>query len=125
MTDRTRSEALERSRRVRADVAATIPLDLPLLARLDWRMRVRELALFTTVVVAGMALSSWGRTHAQLTVSGLGIAVTAVGLNAFVLLMHEGMHGLLFPNRRWNWPCQPTSISCATAIVAIEWTTIG
>ena len=32
-----------------------------------------------------------------------GILVTAVALNTFPLLMHEGMHGVLFANRRWNW----------------------
>jgi fatty acid desaturase len=32
-----------------------------------------------------------------------GIAITAIGLNTFPLLMHEGMHGVLFPGRRTNW----------------------
>jgi len=33
----------------------------------------------------------------------LGILLTAVALNSFPLLMHEGMHGVLFPSRGWNW----------------------
>jgi fatty acid desaturase len=32
-----------------------------------------------------------------------GILFTAVTLNSFPLLMHEGMHGTLFPDRRQNW----------------------
>jgi fatty acid desaturase len=72
---------------------------LTALGRHDGRKRAAELAIFISLAAFGFLLSSLGSTPMLVA----GILITAVALNSFALLMHEGMHGILFSNRRWNW----------------------
>jgi fatty acid desaturase len=58
------------------------------LRQLDWAKRVGELLFFGGVLTLAWKLG-WP-------------PLAAVALNAFVLLLHEGMHGLLFQNPRAN-----------------------
>jgi fatty acid desaturase len=73
------------------------------LRRYDGRKRATELAIFVALAVAGFGVSIYARSMASAPLLTVGIIVTAVALNTFPLLMHEGMHGVLFSNRRWNW----------------------
>ncbi len=77
--------------------AELAPLLLP-----DWRKRAFELAFFFTLGAIGLGLSLSGLAGARWLLV-VGILVSALALNAFVLLMHDGMHYTLFRNRRWNW----------------------
>jgi fatty acid desaturase/membrane-associated phospholipid phosphatase len=73
------------------------PLFLP-----DARKRLAELGCFFTLASAGFGLSLWGwKTSLWPPLAG-GIVASAVALNAFVLLMHDGMHGTLFQKPAWN-----------------------
>ncbi len=74
----------------------------PLLA-LDWRSRALELVFFCTLAVAGFWCSLSGWTGGRWPLLAAGGLISAVALNAFVLLMHDGMHHTLFRNRTWNW----------------------
>lgn len=90
----------------RAMMVARIGAQLGALRRLDTGKRLRELAIFVGLWVGGMALV-WaglglapGLAHYGLRVAGTLAA--AVAMNAFVLLLHEGMHGTLFAGRALN-----------------------
>ncbi len=78
------------------------------LRRLDRAKRLAELAFFFALWLAGMALNLAGQlqtpglAHAAIRVAGT--LLTAIAINTFILLMHEGMHNILFANRvanRW------------------------
>src|SRR6185503_16624062 len=71
--------------------------------RYDGRKRAAELAVFVALAAAGFWVSIHARSAASAPMLIAGILVTAVALNTFPLLMHEGMHGVLFANRRRNW----------------------
>jgi len=71
--------------------------------RHDGRKRASELVMFLALAWAGFWVSTHARSVASAPMLAVGILVTAVALNTFPLLMHEGMHGVLFANRRWNW----------------------
>lgn len=82
--------------------------DYATLRRLDRTKRLAELAFFFVLWLAGMALNLGGQlqtpglAHAAARVAGT--LLTAVAINTFILLMHEGMHNILFANRvanRW------------------------
>jgi fatty acid desaturase len=73
------------------------------LTRHDRRKRLHELAVFAALAALGFATSIWARANGSTFMLVAGIVTTAVALNTFPLLMHEGMHGILFANRRWNW----------------------
>ncbi|HTM51517.1 MAG TPA: fatty acid desaturase [Bryobacteraceae bacterium] len=92
------SPALEATLQARHQLAASLGAQLDGLSSLDWRRRAGDLALFTGLCAAGMYLASRG--GGLLTAAGIGLA--ALGLNAFVLLMHEGMHDCLFRGRVAN-----------------------
>lgn len=73
--------------------------EIAILRRFSLGPRVLELLVFPLLWISGAALAS--------SLSGilpriLGTLLAALGLNAFVLLLHEGMHGTLFPSRFWN-----------------------
>ena len=77
--------------------------DFSAMTRHDGRKRAAELAIFVALAATGFLVSIWARSLSSTPMLTAGILVTAVALNSFPLLMHEGMHGVLFPNRRWNW----------------------
>src|SRR4051812_22170808 len=69
--------------------------------------RLAELAAFLSLWAAGAGLTlaahrllppGWPRTALYLP----GLLLSAVAINALVLLLHEGMHHTLFADRFWN-----------------------
>ena len=79
----------------RALLTAGIEPQVAALARPDGRKRAVEVAAFPLLWSAGIGctLAGWWP---------VGVALSAVALNAFVLLLHEGMHSVLFRNRLAN-----------------------
>jgi fatty acid desaturase len=85
----------------RRQMASGIEAQLAALRRLDTRKRVGELGLFVALFAGGAMLNSWGLgagsgawSHSLPRIAGTLCA--AVAINAFILFMHEGMHGTLF-----------------------------
>ena len=79
----------------RAELSHGLEAELEELVQLDWRKRAGEFAFFVALAAGGV----W------LTLDGFrlpGVIVTALAINAFGLLMHEGMHGVLFRSRTVN-----------------------
>ncbi len=97
------SEPVVATLRIRNRLAHSASTEIAELRRHDIRKRARELAVFATLAALGFSISIWARSVPSTAVLVMGILVTAVSLNSFPLLMHEGMHGVLFPSRRWNW----------------------
>jgi fatty acid desaturase len=68
--------------------------------RLDDLRRLGDLALYLGLWLAGAGLSLWSWTHlqggARLGLAALGWMLSAIALNAHILLVHEGMHSVLF-----------------------------
>ncbi len=89
--------------RIRNRLAQDVGQSLTELRRYNGRKRIAEFAAFLVLGVIGFSLSIWARPAQSTALLLAGILVTSVSLNAFPLLMHEGIHGVLFPNRRWNW----------------------
>ena len=85
---------------------AGLESEISSLARLDARKRWIEILFFPALWAIGAALTLQGlqTEHPILRIALClaGIAASAVALNAFVLLVHEGMHGVLFANRYAN-----------------------
>ncbi len=96
------SEALRATLKARTDLARGLEATLKSLTQHDGRKRAGEFLCFGALGFCGvwLTLASWHAGHTL--VMPLGITATALALNAFVLLLHEGMHDTLFPNRRWN-----------------------
>jgi fatty acid desaturase len=73
------------------------------------RTRLIELAAFPALWAAGAAMAAvtaWRMPAGgpRYLLIGLGVLLSAIAINALVLLMHEGMHGILFRNplaNRW------------------------
>ena len=89
----------------RAVLTAGLEPQVAALARPHVGKRAVELAFFPLLWAAGMAVTAaglrgGGAGHVALRV--LGVATSALALNAFVLLLHEGMHGVLFRGRFLN-----------------------
>jgi fatty acid desaturase len=91
----------------RAAVVAGIEDRVAPLRVFSLRHRAVELVVFPTLWLLGASLTlgvpecleaGW----LQWILVAVGILLAAVGLNAFVLLLHEGMHHTLFANRRLN-----------------------
>jgi fatty acid desaturase len=95
-------DALQQTIRARMNVSRGLEEQIALLSKLDWRMRLLELSCFGSLGILGVMLSVSGRNHGRWLLVAAGIATTALALNAFVLLMHDGMHDTLLGNRRWN-----------------------
>src|SRR5262249_26538548 len=95
-------QALENTLRVRRRLARCMEGEIARLARTDWRKRALEFLCFGSLGVGSVWLtaSSWAAARTWLT--PVGILGTALALNAFVLLMHDGMHSTLFRDRHWN-----------------------
>jgi fatty acid desaturase len=72
------------------------------LRRLDAHKRLKELGFFIALLLAGCLLNVGGISNAKLLYRVVGTILTTLALNSFVLLMHEGMHYVLFKNRRTN-----------------------
>jgi fatty acid desaturase len=89
--------------RIRKNLAREASKEFAALTRSDGRKRAAELAVFVALAGAGLWLSIHARSASSAPLLVVGILVTAIALNTFPLLMHEGMHGVLFVNRRWNW----------------------
>lgn len=75
---------------------------------LDRRRRAREIGTFAALFVLGAVASTAGATAADswagVVAYAAGIVACALAINAFVLLLHEGMHGTLFSSalaNRW------------------------
>jgi fatty acid desaturase len=83
----------------RAELSRGIEDQVDALRRHDGAKRALELALFPGLFTLGALLSAWssavldGPTATALSI--LGTAAAVVGLNAMVLLLHEGLHGVL------------------------------
>lgn len=106
MMDRAEELSLS-AQQARAFVLEGIEAELAGLRRFDTRKRLLELACFPTLwlISAGFTLlvhfemePGWART----VLSILGVLVSAVAINALVLLLHEGMHHTLFARPFWN-----------------------
>ena len=97
------SESVVETLRIRKSLAREASKEFAALTRSDGRKRAAEFAVFIALAGAGLWLSIHARSVTSTPLLAIGILVTAVALNTFPLLMHEGMHGVLFVNRRWNW----------------------
>jgi fatty acid desaturase len=87
----------------RRAVAGCVALDD--LRELSTAHRLRDLAVFVGMWGVGVALALWGLGLDGLwrvAAMGAGVVTSALALNAFVLLLHEGMHGVLFQSPALN-----------------------
>ncbi len=71
------------------------------------RKRLLELMVFSFLWMTGATLTMACRWHMpsgwlHYLLCAVGIVLSAVAINAFVLLLHEGMHGTLFARLFWN-----------------------
>jgi fatty acid desaturase len=92
-------------RRVRKDLSAGLEGEIAGLQRLSPAKRWLELAFFPLLWAAGAAITLNAlRLHgpARYASYAVGIVTSAVALNGFVLLLHEGMHATLFAGRMAN-----------------------
>ena len=96
------SEALQATLQARANLARGVEKEIAVLAKQDWRERLLEFLCFGSLGALGLALTFAGLTHNHWLLIIPGILATALALNAFVLLMHDGMHDSLFRSRHWN-----------------------
>jgi fatty acid desaturase/membrane-associated phospholipid phosphatase len=100
--DATESEALQETLRARAGLARGLEEQIVRLAKHDWRKRLLEVLCFASLGLIGVALTINGIKYGHWFLLPAGIVTTALALNAFVLLMHDGMHDTLVRNRNWN-----------------------
>jgi fatty acid desaturase/membrane-associated phospholipid phosphatase len=96
------SQPVLQTLRIRNQLVQEMP-DFGVMTRQDGRERAREFGVFVTLATLGFCLSISARSLGSTPMLVGGILLTAVALNSFLLLMHEGMHGMLFADRRWNW----------------------
>jgi len=92
-------------RDARAAVAALLGDALAPLRELRLGRRLEEIVIFGGLwaVGLGLAFASGRADGAAMWALRVGaVGATALALNAFVLLLHEGMHGVLFKNRHVN-----------------------
>jgi fatty acid desaturase/membrane-associated phospholipid phosphatase len=100
--DSASSEALRATLRARADIARKLEPNFAPLTAHDWRKRAAEFACFGALGAFGFWLTVTSFHASRWFLVAIGIAATSLALNAFVLLMHDGMHDTLFRSRRWN-----------------------
>lgn len=89
----------------RAAASAILGPRLAALRALSLRHRLRELAVFVGLWTVGLALAGLSGAAEGSAVWLLRISAvlaSALALNAFVLLLHEGMHGTLFRSQALN-----------------------
>lgn len=90
---------------LRASLARGLEGEIEDLRHLSLRHRAFELAAFPLLWAAGASLILAAprlSSPYQYLLQAAGTLVAALGLNAFVLLLHEGMHHTLFRSRAWN-----------------------
>ena len=93
------------SRKVRKDLSAGLEPEIATLQKLSPAKRLVEMAVFPLLWIVGAAITLGAlRLHGPARYAGyaLGIVTSAVALNGFVLLLHEGMHATLFAGRALN-----------------------
>lgn len=96
----------QRNAEIRAELSRGIEEELQQLAHASISRRAWELAFFLslaalgtlTIMVATESVQPGWRWSTQI----IGTMMVAVALNAFVLLLHEGMHGVLLPGSMAN-----------------------
>ena len=98
-------DALERHVRIRGELARRLGPKLESCSQLDWRRRAFEVAVFGMLLLAGLT-TTW---------RWVGVLAAALAMNAFLLLLHEGMHGLLARSKSWN---RLLSVGCG-ALLAV------
>lgn len=91
------SHAEARTRLLKERAAEFAPL-----RRLDMRERFKEISIFAALFIIGITLNLTGMQVANLILRITGTLITTLAVNSFVLLMHEGMHFVLFKNRTAN-----------------------
>ena len=98
--------AVPRHAEARRRMARGLEAELAELRRLDRGKRLREIAVFAALWLGGMAVDFAGLRVASgapgILLRVAGTLLSAVAINAFILLMHEGMHGTLFESERAN-----------------------
>ncbi|WP_420456972.1 fatty acid desaturase family protein [Rubrivirga sp.] len=93
------------TRDARAALTEILGDALPPLRQLRIGRRLEDLAAFGGLWAVGLALATWSGSADGAAVWALrtgAVVASALALNAFVLLLHEGMHGVLFRSRRLN-----------------------
>lgn len=103
MKDVAGSPALQATMAARAGLVSGHENELAALTAQDWRKRAGELVCFGVLCAGGIWLTIAGVETSRWLLTAAGIAITAIALNAFVLLMHDGMHRTLFSTARRNW----------------------
>ncbi|MEP7340389.1 MAG: fatty acid desaturase [Acidobacteriota bacterium] len=106
VADNELSLAQRRTAQARLELARRLGDELPRLRRFDLKTRLCDLAIFLSLFLMGVGINLAGRSAKlaalHYALMACGIVVTALAINSFVLLMHEGMHHTLFASRRWN-----------------------
>ncbi|MEA2605173.1 MAG: hypothetical protein QOF89_6165 [Acidobacteriota bacterium] len=90
---------------LKASLAQGLEGEIAALRRLSLRHRAFELAAFPLLWAAGAGLALGSVQFPPPTrylLQAAGTVLAALGLNAFVLLLHEGMHHTLLRSRVWN-----------------------
>jgi fatty acid desaturase len=89
----------------RRKVAVGLDADIAQLRQLDDRRRIVDFVIFEGLWLVGAMLSLTGAQRAdvwQWPLIVIGVLLSAIGLNANALLLHEGMHFTLFRSRMLN-----------------------
>ncbi len=89
--------------KIRVHPAGKPGRDSEALRRFDSRRCLREFAIFATLAPMGSSISIWAIAHSTVMALAVGVVTSIVSLYSLLLLLHEGMHRQLVPNRRWNW----------------------
>jgi len=87
---------------LKSSLARGLEAEISGLRRLSLGHRAVELAAFPLLWSAGALLALRAAALPSLSLEIIGVLVAALGLNAFVLLLHEGMHGVLLRSPAWN-----------------------
>ena len=98
-------ESVLAHRHARRTVSAGVEGEVAALGRLSTAKRLAELTFFPLLWLAGASLTLFALNFQAIPRFGgyaAGLIVSAVALNGFVLLLHEGMHATLFSGRALN-----------------------
>jgi fatty acid desaturase len=95
------------AQQARSFVGEGLDAELTAVRRFDTRERLFELAFFPALWIVSASFTLFVRQEvepswARISLSIAGVLVSAIALNAFVLLLHEGMHHTLFARPFWN-----------------------
>jgi fatty acid desaturase/membrane-associated phospholipid phosphatase len=103
LSETPQCEAWETTLNARKALSQDLEPELSPLFASNWPKRALEFACFFGLAAVGFSLSVIGQANSRWPLLLGGIVLTALALNAFVLLMHDGMHSTLFRNRRANY----------------------